>query len=492
MNDTENTLLVRPPQVAGYFYPGEPEVCEALVTSFVASARDAGITAPKVLIAPHAGYAYSGPIAGSAYKTLLPVADKIERVVLLGPAHYVAFEGLATTSADAWETPLGQVPIDKASIQRLHAVASFNICDKGFANEHSLEVHVPFLQKILPSFTLVPILVGDETPDRISDALEIVWGGPETLIVISSDLSHYHTSETARTLDLKTTHAIETLKSESLGGRDACGYRAIAGALKQARKRDLRVTAIDLRNSADTSGTPDRVVGYGAYAMEYANTAHICEGDRAVLGRAAYDALAEAVATGRAPEPDIGPQTPPALAALRASFVTLTLDGHLRGCIGSVAPHRPLIEDVSANAVRAGFSDRRFPPVSAGELPRLSLEISILSHLRPIAFTDEADLLRQLRPDVDGLLIEARAEAGAIHRALFLPAVWENLSRPADFLHHLKIKAGLPGNYPAEDLRAFRFTVERFGLDNPFAAREEAPLTREDVSGEAEETASLH
>ncbi len=460
-NETD-IQIVRAPQVAGYFYPDDTKRCATMVEADLAAAADIGISHPKIIVAPHAGYIYSGPIAGTAYRTLEDSADTISRVVLVGPAHHVPFEGLATSSADAWETPLGTVPIDRQSIRKLQAVECFHVCDKGYANEHSLEVHIPFLQTVLKSFSLVPILVGNATADAISQALDIIWGGPETLIVISSDLSHFHEVNTARAHDTKTRHEIEMLKGESLTGRDACGYRGIAAALKQARKRDLRVTALDVRNSADTAGTPDRVVGYGAFAMEYAADAHLCAADRTTLANAAYRALEEAIATGKPPALPAETPSSPALAAIRATFVTLTIGGHLRGCIGSVAPHRPLLDDVIANAYRAGFADRRFSPLTMDELSRLDIDISILSHLRPITFESDRDLIAQLRPDIDGLVIE-----DGDRKALFLPSVWKSLPEADSFLARLKAKAGLPPSHWSDSLRAYRFTAEYFEAARP-------------------------
>ncbi len=463
----ETPQCVRPPQVAGYFYPADATACARTVTELMAAAKRPDVGRPKVLIAPHAGYRFSGPIAASAYATLAGSAGTVERVVLLGPAHHVPFKGLSTTSADAWETPLGTVLIDMPMIQRLTGLDGFDICDKGFSNEHSLEVHLPFLQTVLPAFQLIPILVGDASPDMVSAALDLCWGGPETLIVISSDLSHYHADEVARKVDDDTARNVVLMRGDRLNGKVACGHRAIAGVLLQAQKRDLRVTALDLRNSSDTAGSPDRVVGYGAFAMEYAASTRLTAEDRQTLADTAFSALAKAAERG-GPESDEQAPTPAstvsqALAASRATFVTLTLDGHLRGCVGSVAPHRSLIDDVRFNAVRAGFADRRFPPVGREDLHRLEMEISVLSHLRPIAFDDEAHLLRQLHPDADGLLIENGG-----NRALFLPSVWKSLPRAEDFLLHLKVKAGLGEDFDTVNLRAFRFGAERFICPNPF------------------------
>lgn len=259
---------VRRPAVAGRFYPADARALRAMIAEYVETAPPADGPAPKAIIAPHAGYVYSGPIAGSAYARLAPDRDLVSRVVLLGPAHRVPFYGLAATTADAWETPLGRVPIDHDAIARLASLPFVTIAEHPHDLEHSLEVHVPFLQEVLGDFSLVPLAVGDATPEEVAEALDALWGGPETRIVVSSDLSHYHDYETARRLDAETSRNIESLAYERIEFGDACGRNPINGLLATARRRGMRAEAIDLRNSGDTAGPHDQVVGYGAYVVE--------------------------------------------------------------------------------------------------------------------------------------------------------------------------------------------------------------------------------
>ena len=445
------------PQVAGMFYPDTREDCAALVVKCLASARPSPVADPKIIIAPHAGYVYSGPVAATVYAPLKKRANVIRRVVLVGPAHRVAFEGLATIGADAWRTPLGDIPVDRNAIGRLSASPDFGVNDRAFGREHSLEVHLPFLQTVLGDFELIPILVGDASPDTVAEALETVWGGPETLIVISSDLSHFHDYETARCLDRETARNIESLNGD-LNGKDACGCRGISGALIQARKRDLRVTGLDIRNSGDTAGDKSRVVGYGAFAMEEAETARLTDADRETLLRAAYSTLQAAIKIGRMPEINIEGRLSPSLTAMRATFVTLKIDGDLRGCVGSLVPQRPLIADVMSSAYKAGFSDRRFNALGQAELERLSIDVSILSHPRPVAVASEDELIAKLRTGKDGLIL---GDGSA--RALFLPSVWESLPNPRDFVGRLKQKAGLPPDHWSATMEAKLFTTESFG-----------------------------
>lgn len=262
---TEPTKI-RPPAVAGFFYPATAEKITAQIQGFLAEVKETG-PAPKAMIAPHAGTIYSGPVAASAYGRLREAKDKITRVVLLGPAHRVPVLGLAAPSADFFETPLGKVPIDHESLAKLKDLEPVRISDAAHAEEHSLEVHLPFLQHILKSFTLVPLVVGEAAPAEVGEVLERLWGGEETLIVISSDLSHYHDYATAQRLDRETCRAIEACNPGGLGYESACGRHPVAGLLHIAAKKKLTVKTLDLRNSGDTAGNKDRVVGYGAWAF---------------------------------------------------------------------------------------------------------------------------------------------------------------------------------------------------------------------------------
>jgi MEMO1 family protein len=286
---TVGPLRVRPAAVAGRFYPRDPVELRHLINDMLAqvvpatgreseplgAAGGAGglpsaFLGPKALIVPHAGYPYSGPIAASAYAQFLPARDQIRRVVLLGPSHYVAVRGLATTYAQAFDTPLGLVPVDIEAVRQARALPQVREVDEAHEYEHSLEVQLPFLQVVLGDFALVPLAVGDATPEEVSQVLDILWDGPETRFVISSDLSHYNDFQTARRLDAATAEAIETLKSGGVGEERACGRIPICGLLQAARRHGLRARAVDLRNSGDTAGPRDKVVGYGAFVFEQA------------------------------------------------------------------------------------------------------------------------------------------------------------------------------------------------------------------------------
>jgi AmmeMemoRadiSam system protein B len=259
----------RPPAVAGMFYPADPQELHGLMAQYlqhVTAPTDIS-SVPKAIIVPHAGYVYSGPVAASAYARLLPAHDLIKRVVLLGPSHRVPLVGLAISSVDQFDTPLGSVKLDREAIDSIADLSQVRQLDEAHNMEHSLEVHLPFLLEVLDDFKLVPLVVGDAQPEMVAEVLERLWGGPETLIIISSDLSHYHDYATAQRMDSETSRSIELLQLEDIHSENACGCVPVSGLLHLARKKGLQAETIDLRNSGDTAGPKDRVVGYGAYVF---------------------------------------------------------------------------------------------------------------------------------------------------------------------------------------------------------------------------------
>jgi hypothetical protein len=260
-------MRVRPAAVAGLFYPAERGALARTVDSLLAGAARERASEPAALIAPHAGYVYSGPIAATAFVRLEPLRGRVSRIVLIGPAHRVFVRGLAVPSAEAFATPLGRVAIDREGIDALRDLPQVSQRDDAHADEHSLEVELPFLQRVLGEFTLVPLVAGQASAAEVADVLALAWGGDETRVVISSDLSHYHDYATARRLDAETTRAIEALDPGGLDEESACGRIPVRGLLLEARRRGLRAHALDVRNSGDTAGGRDRVVGYGAYAF---------------------------------------------------------------------------------------------------------------------------------------------------------------------------------------------------------------------------------
>ena len=481
---------VRPAAVAGAFYPGEPRELDAAVHHHLAMVEAADSEVPKAIIAPHAGYVYSGTVAASAYVRLRPAHDRITRVVLLGPCHRVPVRGLALSGADAFATPLGDVRVDADGRARILDLSQVQVHDAAHGGEHSLEVHLPFLQVVLDRFSIVPLVVGDASADDVAEVMERLWGGPETLIVVSTDLSHFLDYDAARRLDGATCDAIEKLEPARIGRDQACGRVPVRGLLTLARRRGLAVTRLDVRNSGDTAGPRDRVVGYGSWMFLEraaggrvdeaetgtnpgrgedetafaAKTRSLLQGHGATLLHVAAASIEYGLAHGKPLALSAADHTP-VLRQDGACFVTLERDGKLRGCIGTSSAHRPLVCDVADNAFLAAFRDRRFSPLTAAELDGLALSISVLSAAAPMTFVDESDLLRRLRPGTDGLIIEDKKK-----RALFLPSVWETLPTPVSFVQRLKKKAGLAADHWSDTFQVWRFIAEETSaadLDDP-------------------------
>jgi len=260
---------VRRRAVAGYFYPSDARELAATVDRLLAEAHGAGAPSapPKAIIVPHAGYIYSGLVAARAYATLAAGRGCVRRAVVIGPAHYAWFEGVAAPSNAAFQTPLGAVPVDRSAIAALRGLRSAGIADAPHVREHAIEVQLPILQRVFSEVEIVPLLVGDARPEDVAAVLARLWGGEETAVVVSSDLSHYQDADTARRRDAATADAIERGDGSRLGPGDACGFLPIAGLLAETRIRGLGARRLDLRNSGDTAGPEDRVVGYGAWSF---------------------------------------------------------------------------------------------------------------------------------------------------------------------------------------------------------------------------------
>jgi AmmeMemoRadiSam system protein B/AmmeMemoRadiSam system protein A len=460
-------VAVRRPAVAGMFYPADARALGAEIGAYLGAAQGAARDderAPKMLLVPHAGYVYSGPVAAHAYARLAKARGRIRRVVLLGPTHRVALRAIAVPTVEAFETPLGWVALDRAAIDGLADLPQVIAHDGAHGAEHSLEVQLPFLQTVLGDFSLVPLAVGHVAPEQVAAVIERLWGGYETLIVISSDLSHYLPYAQAQAVDGKTVQRILAL-DPALDHDQACGATPLAAALTVARAHGLEPQLLDLRNSGDTAGDRKRVVGYCAVAFTAgADGAREADGEEDAVDAADDKALGRAL-TSRARNEIVstfglalGPE--PGHAALDlpgATFVTLRRWGALRGCIGSLQAHRLLEHDVRHYASGAAFRDPRFAPLAVREVEGLEIEVSLIGSPRLMAVGGEDDALERLRPGIDGVLLEWRGR-----RATFQPQVWEQLPAPAEFLGALKEKAGLGAGFWAADLQLSRYRVRKF------------------------------
>src|SRR3954471_14082388 len=442
---------IRNAAVAGTFYPGDARRLLSEVDDLLGGVEPAPrLGFPKALVVPHAGYIYSGPVAAHAYDELAPARGTVKRVVLLGPVHRVPVRGLAIPTDTAFATPLGQVPIDTAALALVRDLPQVVASDRAHLHEHALEVQLPFLQRQLGEFALAPFAVGDASVAQVAEVIERLWGGPETLIAISTDLSHYHPYARAREVDGATLARIAAFATD-IDHEEACGATPLNGFLDLARRRSLTIKLLSACNSGDTAGGKGQVVGYSSFALhEPSNDASIAEAGKTLLALAR--SAIESKLFGSAQTVDA-----PWLGQAGAAFITLTKQGQLRGCIGSLQASRPLGADVAENAIAAAFRDPRFAPMKAEEWPGVRVEVSLIPAPNPFRFADEADLLAQLRPGEDGVIVEAD-----VRRATYLPQVWESIPDKRMFMRELARKAGLGDDVRLGRCKVYRYRVTKW------------------------------
>lgn len=446
-------LEVREPAVAGIFYPANATELGRTIDHLLAAARTERSGTLKALIVPHAGYPFSGPVAAAGFHLLQGL--HFDNVVVLGPSHFAWLDAASVSDANLFRTPLGDVPLSPQARQlagrppfalnppgRVEPPewADTSKLPRGAARsantwEHSVEVEVPFLQRTLGPFQVVPVVMGEVDPAAAARALEPLVDAGD-LVVVSSDLSHYHSYAEANRLDRSCVDAILALDVRKMETQEACGRIPILTLLHLAKARGWRPQLLDRRNSGDTAGDRSRVVGYAAIAF-YADeaAAALSSSDRAMLLQLARTAVRTAATTGELPQ--IPSAHTSALTARKGVFVTLTKHGQLRGCIGNILPQYPLVNGVAENARSAALQDPRFRPVTPDEVDQLHIEISVLTAPQPLVFDSPADLLRKLHPGDDGVVL--RIAAGS---ATYLPQVWEQLPDKTEFLDSLAEKAG--------------------------------------------------
>lgn len=470
---------VRQPAVAGAFYPAGADELTKTIDGFLARAAPRAQGEVVALVAPHAGYSYAGPVAAYAYALLK--GRHFARVVVIAPSHYESFDYSSVYDGDAYSTPLGLVKVDKVFAKKLAGMSpSMRLSGAGHTPsrdrpEHALEVQLPWLQRILGEFELVPVVMGDQDYDHcraLGVAIAKLAAGGNTLIVASSDLSHYHPYEQAVKLDRKTLNAVAEYDYFDMARNfesrvwEACGGGPVVAAMIAAERLGAtRADVLQYLNSGDTSGDKSRVVGYGAVAITKA-AARSAASDAFSLSRGEQDELlriarqsVESAVRDRKPYAG-GSAGLEALARERGAFVTLKERGELRGCIGYVAPAKPLYTTVRDAAMMAALRDTRFSPVSAGELARLEYEISVLSPLRRVLD------VREIRVGTDGLLIHKGGVEGLLLPQVATEEHWDR----AQLLEGVSMKAGLSKTAwqdPAADL--FRFTAFVFGERHPSA-----------------------
>lgn len=464
---------VRKPVWAGLFYESDPSALAQSIDQLTRKAKKTRLSLPKgkrlrAIILPHAGYVYSGWTAAHAARVLSP--NQFSKVILLGPDHRIGLQSAAICDATAYETPLGEIHLHKDTARLRLQPDLFEPLPASRDREHSLEVLLPFLQSYLHDFQLIPVVVGHGSAPRLARALDSIMG-EGTLLVISSDLSHFLSYSEALARDRETIDEIINLRPDKLVKEDnrACGKIPLLILTEMALRHHWQPMLLHYSNSGDTAGDRSRVVGYAAVTfweeepMENSGSAdgQFSEAQGRVLLKLARKTIGDklGLATSESASQDL-------LSALeencfkveRGTFVTLKIKEQLRGCIGSLTATETLAESVRRNALSAAFHDPRFPPLSQEELGRTAIEVSILTEPRPLPFQDGRDLIKKLRPHIDGVIIRK-----GFARATFLPQVWEQLPKPEDFLAHLCMKAGLPSRaWEDSDLEVLTYQVQYF------------------------------
>lgn len=455
--------IIRKPAVAGSFYPADKTELSKMINDFLAEASSQAATgSPKIIIVPHAGYAYSGGVAAHGFKPLL--GKDIKQAIIIGPSHHFPLSGLFLSGAGIWQTPLGSVDI-AAMNSELAKENNFEINDKIHQPEHSLELEIPFLQTVLPSIKIIPIIVGQLDSKQRSDFASVLnlYLDSQTVLIVSLDLSHYHPYDEAVKLDKKSIQNILDLNSEDVLDDEIDAPWAVSSILELARQNGLVPKLLEYMNSGDVTGDKKAVVGYSAIGFfqeikkshlrpvgfggqainQENNKDEYSEAEKSELLKVARTALEQYVKTGKTYEPKTDYQK---LLEKRGVFVTLTKDGQLRGCIGYIEPIEALIEAVRDNAISAAAHDNRFMPVESSELKDIKIEISVLTPPK----TDTIDEIIKFKKGV----VLRQGNRGAT----YLPQVWEDLSDPTQFFQSLCLKGGLDKNcYKNEDIQTMSY-----------------------------------
>lgn len=444
---------IKHPSVAGSFYSSDKHELLENIHSFTENNIKDYNVSTRAIIVPHAGYYYSGQVASEAFQYL---DKKAKNIFIFAPVHQVAVSDVALSGFDKWLTPLGEISLNQELNQELIHKFACEYIDLAFENEHSIEVQVPFIQSTHHSAKIVPVLVGGASSRRIADIIEHFWGNPDNAFVISSDLSHFYNSSEARKIDSLTAEMIESLDIEKFHPQQACGSIGVCALVDFAKDNNFSLVRIDMRNSADVTGETQRVVGYGSwFLLEGSKSKFIKKHFSKLMIDICRKSIEAGLNNKRIDLVDEVEDIPAVLDELGACFVTLEIKGMLRGCIGSIIAHQSLLDDLIKNAHNAAFSDTRFTPLTKEEFKEIDISVSLLSPPTKMDFEDEQDLLNQIKPFTDGIIIK-----DGVHQAVYLPSVWEQLPDKVTFLNSLKEKAGLGPSYFSKSFEAYRFTAE--------------------------------
>ena len=466
-----NAEDIRKPVYAGSFYPDTPEELTVFIKKLVNQVKPIHVDRPphsslKALIIPHAGYLYSGWT--SAHMSLVLKENQFERVIVMGPDHRIGFEGCAISDVSAYETPLGRIRLDEDVDQLRRNKTLFRSVPVSDRLEHSVEVVLPYLQYFLKKFEIIPVVMGQgrDLAEKVTAAFDPLLD-QTTLIVASSDLSHYLPYQEAVARDRETIKMILNLKANELIKREnaACGKIPILVVMNMARRHNWHPVLLHYSNSGDTAGDRSRVVGYtviafyGGLSMKNRmdSLQSLNEEQGQILVKLARQTIEERLGR-RSIKVDPDSMTDSVFKEKRGTFVTLTINKQLRGCIGNLDSTDSIVDGIERNAINAAFRDPRFPPLKSDELDRVDIEVSILTEPQPLQYRNSKDLLSKLRVNVDGVILRKGSAS-----ATFLPQVWEQLPQPEKFLSHLCTKAGLPADaWKKGDLEILTYQVQYF------------------------------
>lgn len=436
---------IKQPSVAGSFYSADPNELKNQIENFAKQSKNHYQNSTRAVIVPHAGLIYSGRLA---YEGISQLDKTIKNIFIFAPAHRVGFDGLALSSFDSWNTPLGNININQEINNELKEKFNANFIDEALAPEHAIEIQVPTIQTLFENVSIIPILIGKESPHKIKEIIEYYYPNKENGFVISSDLSHFLTDEKAKQIDTVTAQMIESGNIEEFQYQQACGALGIVSLSLFSNENNYSLIRIDMENSSSTTGDKNSVVGYGCWFLYEGKTNDFL---KKYYTKSILDLCKIAIKSHFVSQ-ETQIKYPQVFNQLGASFVTLEKNNHLRGCIGSIIAHRSLILDIVSNAQNAAFKDPRFNPVEKDELDQLQIAVSILSEPKKMKFKDEDDLLNQMRPNIDGIIIKDKG-----YQAVYLPSVWEQLPDKKEFLNTLKMKAGLSADYFSDTFEAYRF-----------------------------------
>ncbi len=479
MADTVMPQEIRYPAVIGSFYPRDGRELSRKTADLIDTAdrrlRLSGSDIPKAIIVPHNALYFSGLTAGAGYAALKKLKPFVRRVVLIGSSHQGKYFGISLSQARYWEMPNRRFEVDRELTEKLIKMQGIGFDNDAHEAESSLEMQLPFINAVLgKDVKIMPVLVEDASIEQISDLIDAVWGGPETVIVISTDMATEKDVETVQKAMEKTARLLERKDYSSIKSRDFCASLPVMGLLSYARENNLEVRTLDLKTSADFYPMTDKVIGFGAFGVYEKEEAlkedsrkrleGILQANQEALLRVAAQSVLSGFERGRALRVRES-RYPEELREKGATFVNIYYNGVLRGSAGSTEPVRSVLEDVAENAYAAAFSDFRFVPLSPEEAKNAEISISFLTYPEPLHFESEKELLDKITPQEDGLILKERA-----NRALFLPQIWETFSSPHEFLVHLKQRAGLPADYWSPTIKVYRFKVIDINsgdLENP-------------------------